>query len=414
MPKIVIREHDNTSSPSSLNGTENVIYIPGLLNNSTAESNISAKYYSKIKDFEGDASLYDTNDLSYKLARHAFNLGFEVVYQGINNSSELDKSDLWAGLKDNKNNYPIRFLTLGGFPVTDSANYSANFSSAYSQMISCAESRGDCIGLVDYIGNSSDYSNVSIIREFFEEAKSGGSSYAAGFVPNFETKGKDFEWKQTDPNNASATINRYTIPASFGYLFSYGRMIQNNPEWLAVAGSQRGNIAELNTLPYYYNEADIEQLQARATTGEVDLDDETGDNVGIAINPIATIRPYGNIIWGNRTLLSNTLGEGLKATSFLNIRNLICTVKKALYTASKKYTFDQNGDVLWINFSNEITPLLERMKSGNGILAYRLDRVKTDKKARLAAKLSIIPIEGVEDFEFDIYLEDSLEVSEQS
>ena len=400
MPKIVIREIDNTSS-SPLNSAENVVYIPGLANVST-----SAKYYSTFEELDADNSSYNTNHLSYKLAKHCFDLGLKVVYQGINNSSELSQDDIWTNLKDNKNNYPIRFLTAGGFPVTDSTNISSEASTIYSKMIDCTEKRGDCIGLVDYIGDSSNYSNVSTIREYFENVKSDGSSCAAGFVPNFETFGNEFKW------NVDANTSTTLIPASFGYVFAYGRMIQHNPEWLAVAGSERGIIPELSKLPYVYSEADIEQLQARGKDGEAPLDDEK-DNVGIAINPITTIRPFGDIIWGNRTLLKNTYEDGLKATSFLNIRNLICTIKKALYNASKKYTFDQNGDVLWINFSNEITPLLARMKSGNGILAYRLDRVKTNKKARLAAKLSIVPIEGVEDFEFDIYLENSLEVSEQ-
>ena len=53
------------------------------------------------------------------------------------------------------------------------------------------------------------------------------------------------------------------------------------------------------------------------------------------------------------------------------------------------------------------------MKSGNGIEGYRFVRQATTKKARLRAKVIIVPIEAVEDFELEVSLEDSLEVVEQ-
>lgn len=106
------------------------------------------------------------------------------------------------------------------------------------------------------------------------------------------------------------------------------------------------------------------------------------------------------------------LNTVLKASAFLNIRNLANSVKKALYEAANKYTFEQNSEVLWVNFKSEVAPLLDRMQSGNGILGYKFIRIKTDKKARLKARLIIIPIEPVEDFELEVFLADSLEISE--
>lgn len=431
MPKIVIREIDNTASPI-LNTAENVVYIPGLSNNSAKQAPV---YYTTVSAFINDAEKYDKDILSYKMAEYCLNnLGLHVIYQGLNNASELTNASTWKVLSDNKNSYPVRFLTTGGFSVTNSSDLFNNTSTSYAhaEMLKCAAKRGDCIGLVDYIdttGNSDvDYSNVSNIRAYFENVVNNSSyqkdddsssytagAFGAGFVPNFKTNNEKLYYPKPGDTNNSSDI----LPASFGYLSAYAKMIVNNPEWQAVAGSERGVIPVLSDLQYVYSEADVEQLQARAAAGEVDLD-ANDDNVGVAINPITTMRPFGDIIWGNRTLLINTKPNEeaktgvLKATSFLNVRNLICTIKKALYNASKRHTFDQNGDVLWINFSNEVTPLLERMKSGNGILAYRLDRVKSDAKARLKAKLTIVPVEAVEDFEFDIYLENSLEVSERA
>jgi hypothetical protein len=64
--------------------------------------------------------------------------------------------------------------------------------------------------------------------------------------------------------------------------------------------------------------------------------------------------------------------------------------------------------VLWINFKNSITPTLDRMKANQGVRDYKIEKVYTDKKATLRARIRIVPIEAVEDFVLEISLEDSL------
>jgi phage tail sheath protein FI len=115
-------------------------------------------------------------------------------------------------------------------------------------------------------------------------------------------------------------------------------------------------------------------------------------------------------LWGNRTaepLGSKAGGNDLKAVHFLNIRQLCTTIKKELYVACRRFTFDPNSDTLWFNFINAIKPTLELMKADQGIKDYKILKVATDKKATLKAKIRIIPIEAVEDFDLEISLEDS-------
>lgn len=189
-------------------------------------------------------------------------------------------------------------------------------------------------------------------------------------------------------------------------------MLANNiAEWKAVAGPQRGIIPGLADVCYDYTSADIEMLQARAKDNEVNLDADT-DNVGIAINPICYVRPSGYLIYGNRTLKDNDGAKKTTAQSFLNIRNGVNAIKKTLYNASRAYVFEQNTDVLFIKFKNYVTPILERMKTGDGLIGYNFVKVATDAKARLRARLTLIPVEAVEDFEIDVYLVDDLTVSE--
>ena len=142
------------------------------------------------------------------------------------------------------------------------------------------------------------------------------------------------------------------------------------------------------------------------------LDDEE-DNVGCAINTAMYVRPFGDIIWGNRTFKNNDAILKTTATSFLNVRNFVNAIKKKLYDTARKYTFEQNSEVLWINFQSEITPMLEELKANNCILGYVFKKVATNAKARLKAKLTIVPIEGVEDFELEVELTNSISTSEE-
>jgi hypothetical protein len=49
------------------------------------------------------------------------------------------------------------------------------------------------------------------------------------------------------------------------------------------------------------------------------------------------------------------------------------------------------------------------MKADQGIRDYKFVKDATDRKALLKARIRIVPIEAVEDFDIGLYLEDSLE-----
>lgn len=395
MPKIKITEIDNTGVVSQ-QAIANTVYIPGEIANGGEKS--APKLFITKKAFN-DATDYEPNCLSHRLAEHLLDLGMYVLYEGVEVEDDVPVID-WDKLID-KTLYDIRFLTTG------------QFASPSQKMIQCAAKRGDCIALLDHPQDTTTLSQddtfnsvVEKVRAFFDAfktvtvAKADAPSFAAAFTPWF---------KSTNETLLAEDEDVADIPASFGYLFAYANSLRTYPEWYAVAGSFRGIINELVDVDYAFTSSDIEILQARSVEEDVDLD-ELGDNVGNAINPIAMVRPFGYIVYGNRTFKTND-GD-TKATSFLNVRNLVCAVKKALYNAARKYTFEQNSNVLWINFQAQITPLLDKMKSGNGIFGYRFTRIQTDKKARLKARLTIIPIEAVEDFELEVELADSLEVAE--
>lgn len=417
MPKIQIKETDKTGRVQAT-AISNVVFLPIDVSQFVDAQELVKVFkptlFSSVADFNkfltdkginvskptaaATPELSIWQNIGYKLAVHLLNIGFDVLVQGVN--ATMSQTD-WENLYD-KGLYDIRFLTLGGI--------TASLSAQVSNMIACAANRGDCIALVslDETAALFDYNARNVNQAF---ASMGGSNgeYAAGFTPWFTSEQGDLI--KATSTQASEGVYEWVespekIPAEFGYLFAYANSTKNNPEWYAIAGFERGIIPELKDVLYEYGSADVDVLQSRTTL------DAQDDNVGVAVNPIANVRPAGYIIYGNRTLRNNDATKKTVAVSFLNVRNGVSAIKKTMYDAAKRYTFEQNTEILWLNFQSYITPLLDRMLTGNGLLGYRFIRQKTDAKARLKARLNIIPVEAVEDFDLEVYMTDDLTVVE--
>lgn len=248
-------------------------------------------------------------------------------------------------------------------------------SAAISKLQTIVAERGDCLLLLDHPYDLTDVGSVLASAQLVT------SKYAAMFSPwcKYPISGSDI-----------------TLPASVAYLDAFINSVEDNPTWYATAGRLRGTIK--GTPIYNYGEKKANLLTP---------------DTGVAVNPITTVNPYGILIWGNRTLWDNALSQGLIASSFLNIRQLVIDLKKQLYRSSKAYMFEQNSDRLWFNFKSQIQQLLDVMKTNQGIKDYKMIKVDTAVKATLAAVISIIPIEAVEKFNLLVELVDSFTVTEE-
>lgn len=326
------------------------------------------------------------------------------IYKAFMNSCEVENSKLYT-LMD-KGEYQIKFLTLGAYPsfefgLDKTGTGSIETYNVFDNLIETAAKRGDCIALVDHTNNStrtlqttagSVYANLSAyVKNSLTITRKGGDSedgytYGAMFTPYAI-------YKLSTQNNT-----QHTLPASFGYLSAFAASTQTNPNWYAVAGVSRGVPSGLIGLSQNITNAIADLYQPR-------------DNV--AINCITNIKPYGYTIWGNRTLKNNSADGDLKALSFLNIRVLTCDLKKTLYQACKRYTFENNTDIMWLNFKSQIEPALAKMLSGNGIASYQIIKVATTKKATIEAIIRLVPIEPVEDWFITIELTDGVEANIQ-
>ncbi len=341
--------------------------------------NANVKYYntleSKIVDFEWDKNIVNNAELPATV---------EAVQLALNASDdEFTVSDFYVAIADDlenlksKGTYPaLKFVTTGAYPSFETA------AGIDAKLLSIASSRGDCVALIDHIPDSKrELTGKGSVIEAIEAKTYTNPEYGAMFTP------------------AGIYTNQVTqnviMVASFGYIIAYAVSVQSNPTWLAAAGAQRGKVSNL-----------VKELAKGKLTDAV-IDVYQARNSKASINPITEIKPYGELVWGNRTLKNNQAEGELTAQSFLNIRSLLCDLKKVIYTTCKGLTFEQNSDILWINFKAGIVPLLDQMVNGNGLRDYEIKRKKSDVKGQLKATIRLYAIEAVEDFDITIELSDA-------
>lgn len=396
MPKIIIREKDYTSAGDRAYDNFAVL-VPGLVSEDSNWNNIADENgvyeVSNQKDFIENVGLVPyatetegvklTTSYGNKIAYELLGLGYTVLYKKIESADDIT----FANLKPliDKSAYDFRYIVtglIGDADANEAIRALAHFDETTSDPFETG--RGDCTALCDV-----EIDKTGTVTG----APTTASKYVSYFAPSFCMK--DYKGPK---EGEDYVYSNNIFPASFYYLACAKKARLNNfDEWFAVAGYTRG-IADftIESTDVRVGEILVNKLQPR---------NNAGDFKGPAVNLITNIR--GNFyLWGNRT--AEALREdNLIASHFLNIRQLCSTIKKQVYIACRRFTFDPNSDVLWINLCNAITPMLERMKANQGIEDYIIEQVETSEKAKLKAKIRIIPIEAVEDFELELSLEDT-------
>ena len=335
------------------------------------------------------------NQIAYEL----LGLGYHILFKKLESLDELSNHDFYAGL-DDKSVYNFRYILSG----LRSDNTDAN-----EELAKLATLRGDIIALLDLDENC--YLDQKIQSNPLELAKS---------ITNTITN--NLQHADTNSTILAPSLKLYmaddsvyknkTLPMSLYYLACAKYALENNyKEWYAVAGYRRGICRYTIDKPLLtVGETLVNKLSPRRRT---DIGTNPGGGkctVSKACNLVALIK--GNYyIWGNRT--AEPLGEPetgeLSAKHYLNIRQLITTLKQELYTVLTSKTFNPNSDTLWYSFKSAITPVLETMVNTDGIADYEIRRSENTQKGTMSAIIRLVPIEAVEDFEITISLENSLE-----
>lgn len=344
--------------------------------------------YTQVESNQGAIPEFDSSTHKYRLVTS----GIDIVT--MYNALSTIYSTTGYGL-DDKGNYSIKYLTSGGYPV-----YEYNNNSIVTQMINLAVNRGDCVAYIDHTDNPYRDDNIDHASSLYQTVVNditfqNNGEFATMFTPWAEYNRITSDLDDNDqPVTGNSSIR---MAASYAYFLCLADSIKTNANWLAIAGSARGVVPNLaqNGMTTNIPNGAADRMQPRD---------------GYAVNAITNIRPYGYTIWGNRTLKNNGVQGNLTATSFLNIRNLVSDVKKEVYRTARKLTFEQNNDILWINFKAEITPLLDRMATGYGISGYKMlidtENEHYGEKATLCVKIILYPVYPVEDFYVSIVLKD--------
>ena len=309
----------------------------------------------------------------------------------IHKEDEFVNSTIYFTELGDKNLYNVKFLTTGGY-----ANINDDKLSEF--LVDMAEKRGDAVALLEI---PKEYSNNTItkykLKDFVNPALGENSQkykYAAITYP----------WCTftTVLNYDVDTVQYKTLPASFAYLMSYANSVKTNANWFASAGTIRGLVPKLIVPTVNIGEAFMHYLQ-----NDEAVEDKKENRLNYNINPVYNAGAYGYRIWGNRVAWKKTDTENNQYLEYLNVRILMCDIKKQIFHAAMRTTFEPNDDIVWYNFKSLANTLLDRMKSGRGIKWYKWFKEETDRKALIKATLTIQPIEAVESFEITISMVDS-------
>lgn len=399
---LVTLEHGTGASKITETYTLTKINKPSEITWSTTSTESTTSNYCIIAEGDDGVTEIQEKHVGNQMAYELLGLGYKVLFKRINPDLPIDEQlngdAFWAPLRD-KSIFNFRYVTTGGWYNASAMNKICNLAKFNSddaqvetaEILGDTNGRGDCIALCD-LDESGIASNLTIddlVTKLGNAAKaiSQANQYAAIFGPRVT-------YVMADDEDFG---NNKTFPASFHYLACAARTFERYNEWYAVAGYNRG----VSSYAIDYTSVKLGEIAINTLAPRI-----SNTYTNKSINLI--LHERGNYyLWGNRTAYALD-GRGIVFNHFLNIRQLCTTIKKQLYTACKQFTFDPNSDLLWINFVNAIKPTLEAMRADQGIKGYKITKVANDKKALLTARIRIVPIEAVEDFDISIYLEDSL------
>lgn len=348
---------------------------------------------------EGNEPTNDSSNVQMgnQIAYELLGMGYTVLYKKITDYTDLQNDETFTALKD-RANYDFRFIVSGCKSDTSTiASALTKVCIAANKDITNVDGRGDCAAILSvpedkYAGKT----GKELYEAIANNSKLSNPYDLAGTYAMWVAPGVCLDLSTVSVDVLKDYNNNDSFPASFYYLACFAYSYSNGySEWYATAGYTRGvcKYPVISTVAKL-GETAINYLEPRAKNDDTDH----------AVNVIAKVK-NNYYLWGNRT--AATLSDELQASHFMNIRNLCTTLKKQIYIACRKFTFDPNSDTLWVNFVNAIKPTLERMKADQGIEDYKIVQIRTTKKATLMARVRIIPIEAVEDFDITVSLENS-------
>lgn len=234
---------------------------------------------------------------------------------------EADYNDVIT-LLGNADDYQFNIISAPGL-------FKSLHSGTVDKIISLAESRGDCIAVIDTVEHG------STVTQSTGQAQLMNSSYAATYWP----------WLQTQ----SATGKLVWVPASVVIPGVYAFTDGASAPWFAPAGLVRGGITGV--------------IQAEKKLSRSDRDSLYNGKV----NPIATFPGTGIAVFGQKTLQTKA-----SALDRVNVRRLLIELKKFIGDQAQTLVFEQNTVATRNRFLAAVNPYLDSVTQRQGLYAYRV------------------------------------------
>ena len=258
--------------------------------------------------------------------------------QGLTSGNYTDA----VSILDNKDEYIFNIISTPGLIYKN-----ADQAGVLNSVITLAESRGDCIAVVDLDNHGSTVNSVT------GTATSLNSSYAASYWP----------WVQV----VSATGRNLFVPSSCVIPGVYAFTDNSSAPWFAPAGLVRGGIVG------------VIQAEQKLTRGQRDL---LYDG---KVNPIATFPGQGIAVFGQKTLQTKA-----SALDRVNVRRLLIELKKFLGDQARNLVFEQNTVATRNRFLSIVNPYLESVVQRQGLYTFRVVMDDTNNTADVVDRNQLV------------------------
>lgn len=243
---------------------------------------------------------------------------------------------------ENTDDYQFNIITAPGL-VYELTGHGTQLDS----IISLAETRGDCIAVVDLVEHGDTVSGATT------QAANINSSYASSYWP----------WLQTQ----SATGRNEWVPASVVIPGVYAFTDNSSAPWFAPAGLVRGGITG------------VIQAERRLTRTQRDT------LYSNKVNPIASFPGQGISVFGQKTLQTKA-----SALDRVNVRRLLIELKKFIGDQARNLVFEQNTIATRNRFLATVNPYLESVVQRQGLYAYRVVMDDTNNTADVVDRNQLI------------------------
>lgn len=215
-------------------------------------------------------------------------------------------------------------------------------ASVITAMLALAETRGDCMYLVD--------PPQGLTREGVVNWCNGGGDYEhTAFNSSYGAVYYDWITIYDSVNRV-----RLNVPPSVVVSASIAYSDRTTEVWYAPAGLQRGIVRGVLESVTKLSKSDTEYLYEHN------------------INSLYDDPQVGLVLWGQKTLLQDDT-----SLNRVNVRRLLNYLKRVITAACNYLTFEPNDRVSWNSFEMKILPVLKNIEAKRGIYNYRVIKGET-------------------------------------